>query len=96
MTKYAVYTINNDPSLPENLMVPQVSTLLGVSPKTVLRRIRSGALPAKKQGKHWYCSKQKLLDWLKEDPEPITPIQAAHIREGLRDLRRGNVVQVAN
>lgn len=45
---------NTDPDL---LTVGEVSDKLSVTNRTVRKHIKSGKIPAKKLGKHWYISR---------------------------------------
>ncbi len=46
------------------LTTRQVATLLNVNPKTVLRLIQRGQLPARKVGRVWRISPRALDAWL--------------------------------
>lgn len=49
--------------LKENfLIVEEVTELLGVTKWAVLKRTKSGDIPAYKYGKRWYIRKDELLD----------------------------------
>lgn len=55
-------TIENSPleMYPDLLQVPDVSHLLGISPRTVYRLAESGELPRVKIGRRWYFPRARL------------------------------------
>lgn len=48
----------------EILNISEAAELLGVSPKTFNKVLRSQSLPARKIGREWKFSRQALIDWL--------------------------------
>lgn len=48
----------------EILNISEAAELLGVSPKTFNKVLRTEPLPARKIGREWKFSRQALIDWL--------------------------------
>jgi len=48
----------------EVLTTQEAAALLSVHPKTLLRQVREGTIPAARVGRRWKFSKRQLLAWL--------------------------------
>ena len=48
----------------EILNIEEAAALLGVSPKTFNKVLRSEVLPARKIGREWKFSRRALIDWV--------------------------------
>ena len=78
--------------------VEDVAAFLDVTPDTVRDQARHGLLPARKVGKEWRFSRRAVMEWLEGlDPEDrLSPEDWAAIRQGLEDVRKGEVQTLAN
>ena len=54
------------PADPDILNRTQAAELLDLNPETVARLARAGKLPARKVGRAWRFSRQRLKDWIEE------------------------------
>ncbi len=64
-----------------DLTIPEVAVVLGRSPRTVRRQLKSGELRGRKQGGHWIVARRDL---------PLTPAQRRDL-QAKADAIRGTV-----
>ena len=50
----------------EVLTTEEAAELLSMHPKTLLRQVREGAIPAARVGRRWKFSRRQLLLWLEQ------------------------------
>jgi len=50
----------------EVLTTDEAAALLAMHPKTLLRQVREGIIPAARVGRRWKFSKRQLLTWLED------------------------------
>jgi excisionase family DNA binding protein len=48
----------------EILTTAEAAALLSMHPKTLLRQVREGLVPAARVGRRWKFSRRQLLDWV--------------------------------
>jgi len=50
----------------EVLTTEEAAELLSMHPKTLLRQVREGGIPAARVGRRWKFSRRQLLQWLEQ------------------------------